>query len=65
VTTGSNNINIGAPGAPGDANTIRIGKQGTQKQIFIAGISGVAVNGSTVVVNSTGKLGVATSSGPF
>ena len=40
-------------------------KQGTQKQTFIAGISGAAVSGSAVVVNSSGKLGVATSSAPF
>jgi hypothetical protein len=65
LTTGNNNIDIGAPGAAGEANTIRIGKQGTQKQTFIAGISGVAVTGSTVVVNSSGKLGVAASSARF
>jgi hypothetical protein len=40
-------------------------KQGTQKQTFIAGISGAAVSGSAVVVNSSGKLGVATSSARF
>src|SRR5438270_25509 len=65
LTTGSNNIDIGAAGNAGEANTVRIGKQGTQKQTFIAGISGVPVTGSTVVVNSTGKLGVATSSARF
>jgi len=65
LTTGSNNIDIGAPGNAGEANIIRIGKQGTQKQTFIAGISGVPVTGSTVVVNSTGKLGIATSSARF
>jgi trimeric autotransporter adhesin len=64
LTTGSNNIDIGASGAA-EGNTIRIGKQGTQKQTFIAGISGVAVSGSTVVVNSSGKLGVAASSARF
>jgi hypothetical protein len=65
LTTGSNDIDIGAPGAAGEANTLRIGREGTQKQTFIAGISGVAVSGSTVVVNSSGKLGVATSSARF
>jgi hypothetical protein len=67
LTTGSNDIDIGAnvSGAAGEANTIRIGKQGTQKQTFIAAISGVAVSGSTVVVNSSGKLGVATSAARF
>jgi hypothetical protein len=67
LTTGSNNIDIGAnvTGSAGEANTIRIGKQGTQKSTLIAGIFGSAVTGSTVVVNSTGKLGVATSSARF
>ena len=65
LTTGSNNIDIGAPGSSGEANTVRIGKQGIQKQTFIAGIFGVAVSGSTVVVKSTGKLGVASSSARF
>jgi hypothetical protein len=67
LTAGSNNIIIGANvvGNAADANTTRIGKQGTQKSTFIAGIAGTAITGSTVVVNSTGKLGVATSSARF
>src|SRR5205814_1285299 len=67
LTTGSNNIVVGANvvGNAGDANVIRIGTQGTQTSTFIAGISGTAVTGSTVVVNSTGKLGVAASSARF
>ena len=66
LTTGSNNIDIGAlGGAAGEANKIRIGRQGTQNGTFIAGIFGVAVTGSQVVVNSTGKLGVAASSARF
>ena len=67
VTTGSNNIIIGANvvGNAADANTIRIGKQGTHKATFIAGIFGTTVSGSPVVVGSNGKLGVATSSARF
>src|SRR6202040_2573925 len=67
LTIGNNNIDIGANvlGLAGESNKIRIGKQGTQNGTFIAGISGVAVSGSTVVVNSSGKLGVATSSARF
>src|SRR5205085_8260019 len=67
LTSGSNNIDIGANvlGNAGEANTIRVGKQGTQKATFIAGIAGTPISGSTVVVNSTGKLGVATSSARF
>lgn len=67
LTNGNNNIDLGANvvGATGEANTIRIGKQGTQKSTLIAGIFGTAVNGSPVVVASNGKLGVATSSARF
>ena len=65
LTIGSNNIDIGNSGVAGDAAKIRIGKQGTQNGTFIAGIFGVAGAGSQVVVNSTGKLGVITSSARF
>jgi Chaperone of endosialidase len=67
LTIGSNNIDIGAnvTGVAGEANAIRIGKQGIQKSTFIAGIAGTPISGSTVVINSTGKLGVATSSARF
>jgi hypothetical protein len=62
LTTGSNNIDIGAFGHSDDSNTIRIGRPGLQNSTFIAGIFGVAMSGSVVVVNSSGKLGVTTSS---
>jgi len=65
LTNGSNNIDIGALGAAGEANKIRIGRQGTQNGTFIAGIFGVAVTGSQVVVTANGKLGVAASSARF
>ena len=67
LNAGSNNIDIGANvlGVAGEVNAIRIGNKGTQKQTFIAGIFGTAVSGSTVVVNSSGKLGVATSSARY
>jgi trimeric autotransporter adhesin len=67
LTTGNNNIDLGANvvGNAGEANTIRIGKQGTQKAAFIGGIFGTPGTGSQVVVASNGKLGVATSSARF
>ena len=67
LTTGSNNIDIGANvlGVAGEANTIRIGKSGVQTKTVVAGIHGVAVTGSTVVVNANGQLGVAPSSQRF
>jgi len=67
LKAGNNNIILGAnvPGTASDANTIRIGKQGTQKSTFVAGIYPTAVTGSTVVISSAGKLGIATSSARF
>ena len=65
LTTGSNNIDIGNQGAAAEAQTIRIGEQRNQKATFIAGIFGTPIIGSTVVVNSSGKLGIASSSAQF
>jgi hypothetical protein len=65
LTTGNNNIHIGNVGVAAEAKTIRVGMQGTQTRTFIAGISGVAVAGSTVVVNARGQLGIAASSERF
>jgi hypothetical protein len=65
LTTGSNNIDIGNAGLAGEASTIRIGTSGAHKRTFVAGISGTAVTGVQVVVNSSGQLGVAGSSAHF
>ena len=66
VTTGSNNIDIGNVGVAGDANRIRIGKQGTQTGTFVAGIFGSTVaSGVGVIVNSSGQLGTVLSSERF
>ena len=65
LNEGDNNIYIGNPGAFMESGTIRIGTAGTQTQTFIAGISGTAVTGTTVVVDSNGQLGVAASSARF
>jgi hypothetical protein len=68
LNIGSNNIYIGSPGnTSGSENrTTRIGTVGLQTNTFIAGISGVTVAGGVeVVVNSSGQLGVATSSARF
>ena len=65
LTIGNNNIDIGNAGVAAEANTIRVGTQGTQRRTFIAGISGVAVAGSAVVVNANGQLGIAASSERF
>jgi Chaperone of endosialidase len=65
LTTGSNNIDIGNAGVEGEANTIRIGTQGTQTKTFIAGISGAGVTGLAVKVNADGQLGTPPSSARF
>jgi len=65
LTTGSNNIVIGANvlGKNGEANKIRIGKQGTQNGTFIAGIYNISeppANGiKPIYINSNGQLGTA------
>ena len=63
----SNNILIGNDGSGVVSGTpeIRIGVQGTQLATSIAGIFGVSLSGSSVVVNSNGQLGVSVSSRRF
>jgi len=65
LTTGDNNIDIGNQGVAVEANTIRIGTQGTQTRTFVAGISGAGVMGVAVKVNAAGQLGVGVSSERF
>jgi len=66
LTTGSNNIDIGNVGVAADANTIRVGKVGTQQATFIAAISGKAVPGGvSVIVGANGHLGTVVSSQRF
>src|SRR6266478_2988155 len=65
LTTGDNNIDIGNQGVAAEANTIRIGTQGTQTQTFIAGVTGAAVIGVAVKVNAAGQVGTAPSSQRF
>ncbi len=66
LTTGGNNIDIGNVGVANESNTIRIGTNNTQFATFVAGVSGIVVaGGQTVVVNSSGQLGVTGSSARF
>jgi hypothetical protein len=66
LTTGDNNIDIGNGGVAAEANTIRIGTQGTQASTFIAGVSGTTVAKSAAVfVDANGHLGTKTSSQRF
>src|SRR5947207_13542937 len=64
ITQGNNNIDIGnLIGVTGDSATIRI--DNVQTRTFIAGISGIPVTGTAVVVDGSGQLGVAPSSKRF
>jgi hypothetical protein len=66
LTTGDNNIDIGHRGVAGEANTIRIGTNGTQTATFIAGINGAtASDGTAVFIDVNGQLGTVTSSARF
>ncbi len=46
LLSGSENIDIGNQGVAGDSGTIRIGNSGSQKHVFIAGISSSQITGS-------------------
>jgi hypothetical protein len=65
LTTGDNNIDIGNEGVAGEANTIRIGTQGTQTATFIAGINATPVTGVPVKANAAGQLGTPPSAARF
>ncbi|HWX17639.1 MAG TPA: tail fiber domain-containing protein [Chthoniobacterales bacterium] len=66
LTTGNDNIDIGNAGVVGEANTIRIGTEGTQSATFIAGISRATVAGGVgVIVDTNGHLGTVSSSTRF
>ncbi len=66
LTTGSNNIDIFDGGVADEANTIRIGTEGTQTATFIAGVSGATIAGGVgVIVDANGNLGTTTSSERF
>jgi hypothetical protein len=65
LTTGSHNIAIAAAGQAGESGTMRVGDSPDITRTFIAGIRGVAVNGSPVVIGGGGQLGVAASSRKF
>jgi polyhydroxyalkanoate synthesis regulator phasin len=69
-TTGSNNIYLASYGVAGETNTMRLGQDsasdsGVTKHSFIAGVFGVPVSGSQVLINSKGQLGVLASSARY
>jgi hypothetical protein len=60
LTNGNNNIYLGNVGTATESGTMRLG--GSQTQTFIAGIAGVPVSGSPVLITSQGQLGIQASS---
>ena len=66
LTTGDNNIDLGNLGVAAEANTIRIGTQGTQTNAYLAGIYQTNIaRGLVVKVDSDGHLGTVGSSERF
>ena len=68
LTTGNNNICIGTSGITAEANTIRLGNNGTQTATFIAGVRNATMGTSdavTVLIDSAGQLGTISSSKRF
>jgi len=66
LTTGDNNIDVGNLGAAAEANTIRIGTEGTQTNSYLAGIYQTNIaKGLVVKVDSDGHLGTVGSSERF
>lgn len=60
LTTGNDDIDIGADGVAGESKVIRIGARGLQTQAFVQGIYNSALSTLSprpVVVNSNGRLG--------
>jgi hypothetical protein len=64
LTNGNNNIFIGNQGVGDESQTIRIGT--VQGQTFIAGINGMPIGDTTVMIDSvTGQLGTGASSARY
>jgi endosialidase-like protein len=63
LATGNNNIYIGHAGAANESLTMRLGSNQTRS--FIAGIAGTNVNGTTVMIDGNGQLGVMLSSARY
>jgi hypothetical protein len=66
LTTGDQNIDIGNVGVAAEANTIRIGTEGTQSNAYLAGVYQTNIaKGLVVKVDSDGHLGTVGSSERF
>jgi Chaperone of endosialidase len=64
LQSGDNNIYLGHEGAASDeSDTMRLGQD--QTRTFIAGISGVPVSGSAILINANGKVGIQASAARY
>jgi hypothetical protein len=63
LSSGDKNIYLGSTGAGSESNTMRLGRG--QTKTFIAGIAGVPISGAQVTINSSGQLGILTSSARY
>jgi hypothetical protein len=65
LISGVDNIYLGSPGVTTESNTMRLGADGTHTRTFIAGVTGTPLNGSTVVIDAAGQLGLLASSARY
>ena len=65
LSSGGSNIYLGNTGLATESYTMRLRQPSAQTRTFIAGIAGVAVSGSQVLINSQGQLGVPLSSSRY
>jgi trimeric autotransporter adhesin len=64
LRSGNDNLYLGHPGVATESNTLRLGA--VQTRVFIAGVAGRPIaNGSHVMINSAGQLGVLASSARY
>ena len=65
LTSGDDNIDIGADGVAGDSGVIRIGRSFINTTNIVGIFNATTSGGTAVYINSSGQLGTATSSSRF
>jgi hypothetical protein len=63
LESGNQNIYLGHPGAKNESKTLRLGS--AQTRTFVAGVAEASVNGASVLVTPSGRLGVQLSSARY
>lgn len=62
LVSGTDNIYVAHLGLATESKTTRIGTPASQTRVFVAGVAGVPVSGSQVLVNAQGQVGILASS---